>query len=75
MDSWQYDDIPISKFRVVAEPNPLTGEIKIITNIAGKVREQFLQTFDDQVRNALIDLGWFPPKYVCWHCGEEYRWS
>ena len=61
MDSWQEKDIPISNFKVVAEPDPLTGEIKIITEIAGKIREEFLQTWNDQVRNALIDLGWTPP--------------
>jgi hypothetical protein len=75
MDNWQYDDIPISKFKVKAEPDSVTGEIKVITNIAGKIREQFLQTYNAEVRKALIDLGWFPPKYVCWHCGEECRWS
>ena len=62
MDSWQFDDIPISQFKVVATSDALTGEIKMISEIAGKVREQFLQTYDDQVRNALIDLGWSPPK-------------
>ena len=62
MDDWKTEDIPISSFKVVAEPNPLTGEILIITQIAGKIREQYLQTWDDQVRNALIDLGWTPPQ-------------
>jgi hypothetical protein len=61
MDSWSYNDVPISKFKVVAEPNSITGEIKIITNIAGKVREQFLQTFDEQVGAALEQLGWSSP--------------
>ena len=62
MDNWSYQDIPISKFSVVAEPNSITGEIKIITNIAGRVQEEYLQTWNDQVRNALIDMGWTPPK-------------
>ena len=33
MDSWQYNDIPIGKYKVVTEPNPVTGEIKQITEI------------------------------------------
>ena len=61
MDSWKTDDIPISSFKVIAEPNPVTQEIKIITNIAGKIQEQYIQTWNEQVRNALIDLGWTPP--------------
>jgi len=64
VDSWQEKDIPISNFKITAEPDILTGEIKIITEIAGKIKEQYLQTFDDQVRNALIDLGWTPPPAV-----------
>ena len=62
MDSWQTDDIPISQFQVIAEPNLLTGEIKLITTIAGRVQEEFIQTRDEQLRNALIDLGWKPPE-------------
>jgi hypothetical protein len=62
MDSWQLDDLPIGKFQVIAEPNPLTGEIKLITEIAGKIQEEFLQTRDEQIHNALIDLGWTPPE-------------
>ena len=69
MDNWSYSDIPISKFSVVAEPNPINGEIKIITNIAGKIREDYLQTWNDQVRNALITMGWKHPEWVCPTCG------
>lgn len=60
-ESFSYTDIPIGDFQVIAEPNPLTGEIKLITKIAGRVREEFFQTRDQQLRNALIDLGWTPP--------------
>lgn len=61
MDSWQHDDIPIGKFNVLTEPNPVTGEIKQITDIAGKITEEIIQTKSEQIRNALIDLGWLPP--------------
>jgi len=61
MDSWQYDDIPISKFKIVTEPNLVTGEIKQITTIAGRIQEEIIQTKSEQIRNALIDLGWTPP--------------
>ena len=60
-DDWTYDDIPIGKYKVLTEPNPYTGEIKQITNIAGKIREEIIQTKSEQIRNALIDLGWTPP--------------
>lgn len=53
--------IPFANFRVMAEPNILTGEIKLITQKAGEIYEEFLQTRDQQIRNALIDLGWTPP--------------
>ena len=69
MDSWQMEDIPISKFKVVAESNTVNGEIKIITNIAGKVQEQFMQTYNEEVGAALQDLGWFPPGHICRACG------
>lgn len=59
---WSYQDVPISKFNVVTEPNPLTGEIKQIATIAGKVTEEIWQTREDHIRNALIDLGWKPPE-------------
>jgi len=61
-DEWSYNDIPISDFQVIAEPNLLTGEIKLITKIAGKIREEYFKTRDQQLHNALIDLGWTPPK-------------
>jgi hypothetical protein len=62
MNDWSYKDIPIGDFKVVAEPNLLTGEIRLITQIAGKIQEEFIQTRDEQLRNALIDLGWTPPE-------------
>jgi hypothetical protein len=60
-DNWSYNDVPISKFKVKAEPDTVTGEIKVITNIAGKIREQFLQTYNEQVGIALEELGWSSP--------------
>ena len=66
MDSWQFDDIPIGKYNVITEPNHVTGEIKQITEIADKITEEIIQTKADQVRNALIDMGWTPPE------GKEY---
>ena len=59
--NWSYKDIPISNYHVLTEPNPVTGEIKQITEIAGKITEEIIQTKSDQIRNALIDLGWTPP--------------
>lgn len=60
-DEWSYDDIPISKYSVLTEPNLYTGEIKQITKIAGKIQEEIIQTKSEQIRNALIDMGWTPP--------------
>ena len=60
-DDWEIKDIPISNYNVITEPNPVTGEIKQITNIAGKITEEIIQTKSEQIRNALIDLGWTPP--------------
>ena len=59
--NWEYRDIPLTNYKVVTEPNPVTGEIKIITEIMGKIEEEIIQTKSDQIRNALIDLGWTPP--------------
>lgn len=61
MDNWQIEGIPIGKYNVVTEPNPVTGEIKQITEIAGRIQEEIIQTKSEQIRNALIDLGWTPP--------------
>jgi hypothetical protein len=62
MDSnWSYKDVPLHDYKVVTEPNLITGEIKIITDIMGKIQEEIIQTKSDQIRNALIDLGWTPP--------------
>ena len=60
-NDWSYDDVPIGKFNIITEPNPVTGEIKQITDIAGKITEEIIQTKSEQIRNALIDLGWTPP--------------
>lgn len=61
--NWEIQDIPTEfKFSIVAEPNPVNGEIKLITNMMGRIQEEYLQTWNDVVRNALIDLGWTPPK-------------
>lgn len=60
--NWSYQDIPIHKFQVITEPNLITGEIKQITDIAGKITEEIIQTKSDQIRNALIDLSWTPPE-------------
>jgi hypothetical protein len=61
-DTWSYKDIPIGDYSVVTEPNLVTGEIKQITTIAGRISEEIVQTKADQLRNALIDLGWTPPE-------------
>jgi hypothetical protein len=60
-NNWSYEDIPLSKFNVVTTPNLVTGEIHQITRIAGKITEEIIQTKSEQIRNALIDLGWKPP--------------
>lgn len=59
--NWDFRDIPISDWTVITEPNPVTGEIKQITTIAGKITEEIIQTKSEQIWNALIDLGWTPP--------------
>lgn len=61
-DDWNMENIPIGKVKVVTEPNPVTGEIKQITNVMGQIQKQVIQTKSDQVRNALIDMGWTPPE-------------
>lgn len=58
---WTFKDIPIHDYKVITEPNPVTGEIKQITEIAGRISEEIIQTKSEQIRNALIDLGWSPP--------------
>ena len=60
--NWTYKDIPLSDYSVVTEPDLVTGEIKIITRIMKQIEEEIIQTKSDQIRNALIDLGWTPPK-------------
>ena len=62
-DNWEIKDIPmrLRDYKVVTEPNPVTGEIKIITEMMGRIEEEIVQTKSEQIRNALIDLGWTPP--------------
>ena len=60
-EPWGYKDIPISDYNVITEPNPVTGEIKQITTIAQRITEEIINTKSEQIRNALIDLGWTPP--------------
>lgn len=59
---WEYRDVPITQFKVVTEPNPVTGEIKQIVDICGRAQQQLIHTKSEQIRNALIDLGWRPPE-------------
>jgi hypothetical protein len=68
-DNWSVRNIPISdiaqemrKYKIVTEPDPRTGDIRIITEMMGKIEEEIIQTKSDQIRNALIDLGWTPPE-------------
>ena len=61
-NEWSYNDIPISDFKVTHEINAVSGEIAIITEIAGKIEREIIQSKSDQIRNALIDLGWTPPE-------------
>lgn len=70
-DDYLTRTIPFANFRVMAEPNLLTGEIKLITQKAGEIYEEFLQTRDQQIRNALIDIGWLCPEHTCRHCGNK----
>jgi hypothetical protein len=60
--NWTYKDIPLHDYSVVTTPDLVTGEIKIITRIMEQIQEEIIQTKSDQIRNALIDLGWTPPK-------------
>ncbi len=64
---WSMRDVPIGKYDVRTEANPVTGEIKQITEIAGKITEEIIRTKSDQLRNALVDLGWTPPE------GKEHK--
>lgn len=61
MNGWSINDLPIGDFKVTTEPNPITGEIKQITEVAGRIQERVIHTQANQTRNALIDLGWTPP--------------
>lgn len=59
--NWDFNDIPISDFKVTSKIDHVTGEINVISKIAGKVMEEYVQTKSDVIRNALIDMGWTPP--------------
>lgn len=61
MDSWQYDDVPIGKFNITTTADKLSGEIRQITDIAGKITEEIIETKSEQIRERLIELGWTPP--------------
>ncbi len=62
MDSnWTYNNIPLRDWDVKYGVNKATGEIQIITQIMGKIEIEIVQSKSDQLRNALIDLGWRPP--------------
>jgi hypothetical protein len=74
MDSWQLDDLPIGKFSVVTTPNLVTGEIRVVTKMMGQVKEQIIQTTDDQIRNALIDMKWIPPNESDCLCDDSMGW-
>ena len=39
----------------------LNGQIEMITNINGWITRQVMNTQDEQIRKALIALGWTPP--------------
>jgi hypothetical protein len=68
--NWHYQDIPISNYSVTHEVNPINGEIKVITNIMGKIQEEIIQSKSDQIQNALVSLGWTPPGYKCKYCRD-----
>lgn len=68
---WSYRDIPISNFNVTHEYNPLTGEIQLITEIAGKIEREIIQSKSDQIQNALVSMGWTPPGYRCQFCKDK----
>lgn len=63
VSNWDIRDVPLRlrEYKVLTEPNPVTGEIKQVTEIMGRVQQEVIQTKSDQIRNALIDLGWTPP--------------
>jgi hypothetical protein len=60
-EEWSYNDIPITDWTVLTEPNPADGTIRQVTRVAARTQEKLIQTQSDQVRNALIDMGWTPP--------------
>ncbi len=58
---WAYHGIPVHDWDVNYGVNKVTGEIQIVTRILGKIETEIIQSKSDQLRNALIDLGWTPP--------------
>ncbi len=72
MDSdWAYHGIPIRDWNVTYGVNQVTGEIQIMTQIMGKIETEIVNTKSDQLRNALVDLGWKHPEWVCPVCGKQ----
>ncbi len=62
MDSnWAYQNIPVTDWQVTYGVNKITGEIQLVTRILAKIETEIIQSKSDQLRNALIDLGWTPP--------------
>ncbi len=59
--NWAYKNIPIRDWEVTYEANLVSGEIKLFTRIMAKIETEIIQSKSDQLRNALIDLGWTPP--------------
>lgn len=50
------------EYKLNYEADPVTQEIKLITEIMGEVREEIYWTREEHIRNGLIDLGWLPPE-------------
>jgi hypothetical protein len=69
--NWTEKDLPISNYSVTYRADPVTGEIELITEIAGRIEREIIQSKSDCIHNALIDLGYKYPGYLCKHCGKE----
>ena len=63
-NNWEITDIPLTNYSVVTEPDVITGEIMQVTKIMENVQKEIIQTKSEQIRNALIDLGWMPPDFA-----------
>jgi len=61
MEEWTLEDVPIGKFNVNTTADPIKQEIKQITEIAGRISTQIWDLKEQQLRKALIDMGWTPP--------------